>query len=46
MPTPSADALEQATPLPGTAYKVDIARALITRAVAAVGGLPADAAPL
>ena len=44
--TPSADALEQATPLPGTAYKVDIARALITRAVAAVGGRPANAAPL
>jgi xanthine dehydrogenase YagS FAD-binding subunit len=38
LPTPSAAALEQATPLPGTAYKVDIARALITRAVAAVGG--------
>jgi len=38
LPHPSADALEQATPLPGTAYKVDIARALITRAVAAVGG--------
>jgi len=38
LPRPSADALEQATPLPGTAYKVDIARALITRAVAAVGG--------
>jgi xanthine dehydrogenase YagS FAD-binding subunit len=37
LPTPSADALEQATPLPGTAYKVDIARALIARAVAAVG---------
>jgi len=46
LPTPSADALEQATPLPGTAYKVDIARALITRAVAAVGGRPANAAPL
>jgi xanthine dehydrogenase YagS FAD-binding subunit len=38
LPTPTADALDQATPLPGTAYKVDIARALITRAVAAVGG--------
>jgi xanthine dehydrogenase YagS FAD-binding subunit len=38
LPSPSVDALEQATPLPGTAYKVDIARALITRAVAAVGG--------
>jgi xanthine dehydrogenase YagS FAD-binding subunit len=40
-PTPwalsSPDALEQATPLPGTAYKVDIARALIRRALEAVG---------
>jgi len=34
---PSVDALEQATPLPGTAYKVQIARALIRRAVEAVG---------
>jgi xanthine dehydrogenase YagS FAD-binding subunit len=33
----SPDALEQATPLPGTAYKLDIARALIRRAVEAVG---------
>jgi xanthine dehydrogenase YagS FAD-binding subunit len=33
----SADALEQATPLPGTAYKLDIARALIRRAIEAVG---------
>ena len=33
----SADALEQATPLPGTAYKLDIARALIRRATEAVG---------
>jgi xanthine dehydrogenase YagS FAD-binding subunit len=33
----SADALEQATPLPGTAYKVQIARALIRRAMEAVG---------
>jgi xanthine dehydrogenase YagS FAD-binding subunit len=32
----SADALEQATPLPGTAYKLQIARALIRRAVEAV----------
>ena len=32
----SADQLEQATPLPGTAYKVEIARALIDRALAAV----------
>jgi xanthine dehydrogenase YagS FAD-binding subunit len=37
----SPDALEQATPLPGTAYKLDIARALIRRAVEAVG-TPAD----
>jgi xanthine dehydrogenase YagS FAD-binding subunit len=34
---PSVDALEQATPLPGTAYKVQIARALIRRAVETVG---------
>ncbi|HKB19976.1 MAG TPA: FAD binding domain-containing protein [Gaiellaceae bacterium] len=32
----SADELEQATPLPGTAYKVQIARALIRRAVETV----------
>jgi xanthine dehydrogenase YagS FAD-binding subunit len=32
----SADELEQATPLPGTAYKVQIARALIRRALEAV----------
>jgi xanthine dehydrogenase YagS FAD-binding subunit len=38
----SPDALEQATPLPGTAYKLDIARALIRRAVEAVGA-PAGA---
>jgi xanthine dehydrogenase YagS FAD-binding subunit len=38
----SADGLEQATPLPGTAYKVQIARALIRRAVEAVGA-PAKA---
>ncbi len=38
----SPDALEQATPLPGTAYKLDIARALIRRAVEAVGS-PAGA---
>jgi xanthine dehydrogenase YagS FAD-binding subunit len=30
----SADELEQATPLPGTAYKVEIARALVRRALA------------
>ena len=30
----SPDALEAATPLPGTAYKVEIARALIPRALA------------
>ena len=34
----SPDALEEATPLPGTAYKVEIARALVRRAVAAVSG--------
>jgi xanthine dehydrogenase YagS FAD-binding subunit len=33
----SADALDEATPLPGTAFKVQIARALIRRAVDAVG---------
>ena len=32
----SADDLARATPLPGTAYKVEIARALVTRALAAV----------
>ena len=37
----SPDELEQATPLPGTAYKLDIARALIRRAVEAVWA-PAD----
>jgi xanthine dehydrogenase YagS FAD-binding subunit len=31
-----ADALEGATPLPGTAYKVEIARALIRRALAGI----------
>ena len=33
----SGDDLESATPLPGTAYKVDIARALVSRALTAVG---------
>jgi xanthine dehydrogenase YagS FAD-binding subunit len=33
----SAEDLEGATPLPGTAYKVDLARALIRRALEAVG---------
>jgi xanthine dehydrogenase YagS FAD-binding subunit len=32
------DELEHATPLPGTAYKVELARPLIRRALAAVGG--------
>jgi xanthine dehydrogenase YagS FAD-binding subunit len=32
------DALEDATPLPGNAYKIDLARALIRRATSAVGG--------
>ena len=39
----SAATLEDATPLPGTAYKVDIARALIRRALAAIDGAPATA---
>jgi xanthine dehydrogenase YagS FAD-binding subunit len=30
--------LDSATPLPGTAYKLDIARALVRRALAAIGG--------
>ena len=34
----SADALEDATPLPGTAYKLEIARALVRRALETVGG--------
>jgi xanthine dehydrogenase YagS FAD-binding subunit len=33
----SADELERATPLPGTAYKVDIARALVRRALDGIG---------
>ena len=32
----SPDALDEATPLPGTAYKVEIARTLVRRAVEAV----------
>lgn len=32
----SADSLEEATPLPGTAYKVEVARTLVRRAVEAV----------
>ena len=32
----SPDDLDAATPLPGTAYKVEIARALIRRALAAI----------
>jgi xanthine dehydrogenase YagS FAD-binding subunit len=32
----SAEALEEATPLPGTAYKVEIARALVRRALEAI----------
>ena len=38
----SAAALDDATPLPGTAYKVDLARALVRRALEAVGA-PAPA---
>jgi xanthine dehydrogenase YagS FAD-binding subunit len=34
---PSSDELERATPLPGTAYKVDIARALVRRALNGIG---------
>ena len=34
---PGEQALDEATPLPGTAYKVELARALVRRAVAAVG---------
>jgi xanthine dehydrogenase YagS FAD-binding subunit len=34
---PSSDELERATPLPGTAYKVDIAQALVRRALDAIG---------
>jgi len=30
--------LDEATPLPGTAYKVEVARALVRRAVGAVAG--------
>jgi xanthine dehydrogenase YagS FAD-binding subunit len=33
----SATALDDATPLPGTAYKVDVARALVRRALATIG---------
>jgi xanthine dehydrogenase YagS FAD-binding subunit len=32
------EALDEATPLPGTAYKIELARALIRRAMTAVGG--------
>jgi xanthine dehydrogenase YagS FAD-binding subunit len=32
------DSLEDATPLPGTAYKLELARALVDRALAEVGG--------
>jgi xanthine dehydrogenase YagS FAD-binding subunit len=35
---PTVDALDNATPLPGTAYKVDVARALVRRALTGVGG--------
>ena len=34
----SPEALDEATPLPGTAYKVEIARALVRRALDAVAG--------
>jgi xanthine dehydrogenase YagS FAD-binding subunit len=35
-PLPGPDALDGATPLPGTAYKLEIARALLTRALASI----------
>ena len=34
---PAAAALDDATPLPGTAYKVEVARALVRRALAEIG---------
>ena len=34
----SPDALDEATPLPGTAYKVELARVLVRRALAGLGG--------
>jgi xanthine dehydrogenase YagS FAD-binding subunit len=34
---PAAAALDDATPLPGTAYKVEVARALVRRALAGIG---------
>jgi xanthine dehydrogenase YagS FAD-binding subunit len=37
-----AAALDDATPLPGTAYKVEIARALVRRAVESLGGSSAS----
>ncbi len=36
-PLASVDALDEATPLPGTAYKLELARALAVRALAEVG---------
>ena len=39
-PLDSVDDLERATPLPGTAYKLEIARALVRRALAAVTEAP------
>jgi xanthine dehydrogenase YagS FAD-binding subunit len=39
-PLESPDSLDRATPLPGTAYKVELARALVGRAAAAVGQAP------
>jgi len=35
-PIDSPEAIEEATPLPGTAYKLEIARALVRRAMEAV----------
>jgi xanthine dehydrogenase YagS FAD-binding subunit len=37
-PLASLDDLESATPLPGTAYKVELAQALARRAIAAITG--------
>jgi xanthine dehydrogenase YagS FAD-binding subunit len=38
----SPDALDEATPLPGTAYKVEIARALVRRALERVSSQPSS----
>jgi xanthine dehydrogenase YagS FAD-binding subunit len=38
-PLASPEAVEEATPLPGTAYKLEIARALVRRAVESVSAI-------